>query len=185
LKTDEERFGFLLDSLFSLEDHTDLMVKAFESILKSVDDERFRVQENHHQFAEAFNALYEQVATKKDAEESLQALAGKRSLLKASRKIHRLIDSSLESVEGADSPIGRIAGLAKQMDPTSQEVAQRFERNRVALAFVQRELSNLSTAAQKTTRWNTLDIFMVVEIALFAVFVLYQSLRKRQKQSLL
>lgn len=82
LKDDGDRYGFLLDSIYNLEEHTDLMIKAFESILSSVDNERFRVQENHHQFAEAFNALYEQVATKKDAEESLQALAGKRSLLK-------------------------------------------------------------------------------------------------------
>lgn len=82
LKDDKDRFVFLLESIFNLEEHTDLMIKAIESILSSVDNERFRVQENHHQFAEAFNALYEQVATKKDAEEALQALAGKRSLLK-------------------------------------------------------------------------------------------------------
>ncbi len=185
LKTDEERFAFVVESLYALEEHTDMMVKAFESILTSVDNERFRVQDNHHQFAEAFNALYDQVATKKDVEESLQALAGKVSLLKASRKIHKLVDSALESVEGSDSPLGKLAAIAKQMEPSGKDLQDRFARNRAALASAQNELAQLTSAARKSGRWGTLDYVMLAELAVFAVFVVFQALRKRQKQSLL
>lgn len=88
-------------------------------------------------------------------------------------------------MEGSDSPIGRLGGLARQMDPTSKDVTERFARNREALASVQHELSALAGAARNSVRWNTLDIVMVVEIVLFVLFVVYQVTRKRQKQSLL
>jgi hypothetical protein len=185
LKTDEERYAFLLESLFALEEHTDMMVKAFENILSSVDNERYRVQDNHHQFAEAFNALYEQVATKKDVEEALQALSGKVSLLKASRKIHKQVDNALEAVEGEDSPLGKLGAIAKEMEPSGRDLHERYVRNRHSLASVQGELAALTAAARRSGRWGTLDFVMLAELAVFLLFVLYQALRKRQKQSLL
>ncbi len=185
LKTDEERYAFLVESLYALEEHTDMMVKAFENILSSVDNERYRVQDNHHQFAEAFNALYDQVATKKDVEEALQALSGKVSLLKASRKIHKLVDNALEGVEGEDSPLGKLGAIAKEMEPSGKDLPERFVRNRHSLASVQSELAGLTSAARRSGRWGTLDYVMLVELLAFFLFVLYQALRKRQKQSLL
>jgi hypothetical protein len=185
LKTDEERFGFGLDSIFTMEEHTDLMIKAFERVLGQIDNERYRVQKTHHQFAEAFNVLYEQVATKKDVEEALQSLSGKRSLLKASRKIHKLIDHALDSVEGSESPLGKLGVIAKEMDPHGKEMSDRHARNRLSLSRAQNELSGLMKLARESGKMTSLDWIIMAEILLFVVFVAFQLTKKKQKASIL
>ena len=185
LKTDEERFAFLLDGVFAMEEHTDLMIRAFEQILQLVDNERFRVQQTHHQFAEAFNTLYENVGSKKDVEDALHALAGKRSLLKASHKIHKLVDSALDSVEGSESPMGRLGLIGKEMDPVGSELEGRHSKNRASLTRAQESLSQLMTSARSAGRMSFLDWVMLVEIIAFCLFAATQVFKKKPKASLL
>ena len=185
LKTDQDRFGFLLDGVFAMEEHTDLMIRAFEQILQLIDNERFRVQSTHHQFAEAFNQLYENVASKKEVEDALHTLAGKRSLLKASRRIHKLVDSALDSVEGVDSPVGRLGAIARDMDPASSELYRRHTRNRDSLIRTQESLEVMRESARSSGGWSFIDWIMLAEILLFALFAASQVLRKKEKMGIL
>lgn len=185
LTSDDERFPYILDSMFVIEEHTDLMIKAFESILTLIDNERYQVQQNHHQFAEAFKALYEQVATKKDVEEALQVLAGKKSLLKASRKIHKLVDTALDAVDGKDSPVGKLGEVGKQMAPVGRSLSDHQAKNRQALNRAQIELAALMKAARDGTKMTFLDWVMIAELVVFLIFVLFKAFRKKQKTSIL
>jgi len=174
LKTDEERYAFVLDVIYTLEHHSDYLIKSFEEILKLIDDERFRISENHHQFGTAFTALYENVAMKTDVEAALQALAGKVSLLKATAKIHKKVDTMLDAVEGPDSPVGVLGVIAKQIEPAKALIRDRHTANRESLAGVQEELQRLLGESVSAGKMSWLDWIMIGELCVVALFVLTQ-----------
>lgn len=181
IKTDEERYAFILDAIYTLEHHSDFMIKAFEGILTLTDDERFRMTDNHHQFATAFQSLHENVATKQEVEFALAALAGKVSLLKATRKIHAVVESLLDAVEGPDSPVGILGVIGKQIEPAKAAIRDAHASNRRSLVAAQNELQELLSAFGKSS-WSLVDYAMLVELALLALFVLFQLFGSKSRE---